>query len=248
MNCILLSDTNIYNLIHLNYLIHYLSNKYLLFYIFVEKKNIEFCKQFFYTIKNIKYLTKDNIIDFTIYINEFIKENNQKYNIIKLGSFHEKWKLLKDNIEIENMPINYFDIFYTQYKLDYVYFNIFYRNYKNEDTIYNKFKNIYTKKYIFTYKVNSLDILCYKDNLYDLYDPLININNNIKWILLDVDNIMDYLKIIINSSEIHINDLNMLLLLSLIDLNHIKNKFVYTKKIFLKSYFKELKDWNFIYN
>ena len=59
---------------------------------------------------------------------------------------------------------------------------------------------------------------------------------------------MDYLKIIENADELHINDLNMLLLLSKINLTHIKIKYAYTKKIFLKTYFKELQNWKFIYN
>ena len=87
-----------------------------------------------------------------------------------------------------------------------------------------------------------------REKKYDIYDPLTNINNNEKWLLLSTDNIMDYLKIIQNADELHINDLNMLLLLSTIDLTHIKIKYAYTNKFFIKTYFKELQNWKFIYN
>ena len=129
-----------------------------------------------------------------------------------------------------------------------VSYKIINRNYKNEDIFYDKFKDICTKNYIFTYNLNNKDILYYKDNKYDIYDPLTNINNNEKWVLLNTDNIMDYLKIIENADELHINDLNMLLLLSTIDLSHIKIKYAYTNKFFIKNYFKELQNWKFIYN
>jgi hypothetical protein len=251
MNCILLTHTNIYDLINIYHIIDYLSKKYNILYLLVENSNINFSKLFFKMIKNIQYLNKDNIIDFNIYINDFITLKKEKYDIIKLGSFNNNWHILQDNIQIDNMSINYFDIFYKQLNLNYIYFihnKIINRNYEKEDIFYNKFQDICTKKYIFTYNLNSLDILYYKDNSYDIYDPLTNINNNDKWILLNTDNIMDYLKIIENADELHINDLNMLLLLSKINLTHIKIKYAYTKKIFLKTYFKELQNWKFIYN
>ena len=251
MNCILLSNTNIYDLINIYYIINYLSKKYNIIYILVENSNINFCKLFFNIIKNIQYINKDNIIDLNIYINNFITFKKEKYDIIKLGSFNNNWELLQDNIKIDNMSINYFDIFYKQLNLNYVnYINykILNRNYENEDLFYDKFKYICTKNYIFTYNLNNVDILYYKDNKYDIYDPLTNINNNEKWLLLSTDNIMDYLKIIQNADELHINDLNMLLLLSTIDLTHIKIKYAYTNKFFIKTYFKELQNWKFIYN
>lgn len=255
MNCILLSNTNIYDLINIYYIINYLSNKYNILYILVENVHINFCKLFFNIIKNIQYLNKDNIIDLNIYINDLITFKKEKHDIIKLGHFNNSWELLKDNIQIDNMPINYFDIFYKQMNLnyiDYMNYKIINRNYEKEDIFYNKFKDIYTKKYIFTYNLNNINILCYKDNKHDIYDPLTNINinnnDNNKWLLLNTDNIMDYLKIIENANELHINDLNMLLLLSKIDLTHIKIKYAYTNKFFFKNYFKELQNWKFIYN
>ena len=248
MNCILLSNTNIYDLINISYIIDYLSKKYINLYILIENSNINFGKLFFNNIKNIQYVNKDNIINFDLYLNNFITLKKEKYELIKLGDFNSNWNLLKDKIEIDNMPINYFEIFYKQMKLDYMNYKIIYRNYENEDIFYNNFQNICTKKYIFTYKLDDLNILYYKDNKYDIFDPLININNNNKWILLNTDNIMDYLKIIEKAEELHINDLNMLLLLSLLDLTHIKCKYAYTKNIFIKKYFKELQNWKFIYN
>ena len=251
MNCILLSNTNIYDLINIYYIVDYLSKKYNILYIFIENLNINFCKLFFNIIKNIQYLNKDNIIDLNIYINDFIIFKKEKHDVIKLGSFNNNWEQLQDNIKIDNMPINYFDIFYKQLNLNYInYINykIINRNYEKEDIFYVKFNNICSKNFIFTYNLNNMDILYYKDNKYDVYDPLTNINNNDKWVLLNTDNIMDYLKIIENADELHINDLNMLLLLSTIDLKHIKIKCAYTSKFFLKTYFKELQNWKFIYN
>jgi hypothetical protein len=251
MNCILLSSTNIYDLINIYYIIDYLSKKYNILYLLVENSNINFCKLFFNIIKNIQYINKDNIIDLDIYINDFVKNEKEKHDIIKLGCFNNNWDLYQDNIKIDNMPINYFDIFYKQLNLNYIdykSYKIINRNYEKEDIFYDKFKDICTKNYIFTYNLNNLDILYYKDNTYDIYDPLTNINNNEKWILLNTDNIIDYLKIIENADELHINDLSMLLLLSTINLTHIKIKYAYTSKFFLKTYFKELRNWKFIYN
>ena len=247
MNCLLLSNTNIYDLININYIIDYLSKKYIIIYIFIENVNIHFCKLFFNNIKNIQYLIKDNIINIDLYINDFINLKKEKNDVIKLGIFNDNWKLLKDNNEIENMPINYFEIFYKQINLDYIHSKIINRNYQNEDIFYNNFINICNKNYIFTYNLDKQDILYLKDNKYDIYDPLKNINDSTTWVLLNTNNIMDYLIVIEKAQELHINDLNMLLLLSLIDLSHIKNKYAYTKKFFLKKYFKNLQDWNFIY-
>ena len=251
MNCILLSNTNIYDLINIYNIIDYLSKKYNILYIFVEYSNINFCKLFFNIIKNIQYINKDNIIDLNIYINDFITFKKEKFDIIKLGSFNNNWEQLQDNNKIDNMPINYFDIFFKQLNLKYIHcidYKIINRNYEKEDIIYDKFKDICTKKYIFTYNLNKIDILYYKDNKYDIYDPFTNLDNNENWVLLNTDNIMDYLKIIENADELHINDLSMLLLLSTIDLTHIKIKYAYTNKFFIKTYFKELQNWKFIYN
>ena len=44
----------------------------------------------------------------------------KKQDVIKLGSFNNNWELLKDNIQIDNMPINYFEIFYKQLNLNYI--------------------------------------------------------------------------------------------------------------------------------
>jgi hypothetical protein len=254
MNCILLTNTNIYDLINIYNIIDYLSKKYNILYVLVENSNINFSKLFFNSIKNIYYLNKDNIIDLTVYINDFITFKKEKHDIIKLGNFNNNWEQLKDNIQIDNMPINYFDIFYKQLNLNYVHcinYKTINRNYENEDILYDKFKTKCSKSYIFTYNLNNLDLLYYKYEKYDicdLYDSLTNIKSNEKWLLLNTDNIMDYLKIIENADELHINDLSMLLLLSTIDLNHIKIKYAYTNKFFLKTYFKELKNWKFIYN
>jgi hypothetical protein len=251
MNCILLSNTNIYDLINIYYIIDYLSKKYNILYILVENSNIIFCKLFFNIIKNIQYLNKDNIIDLNIYINDFITFKKEKYDVIKLGNFNNNWELLQDNIKIDNMAINYFEIFYKQLNLNYINYKIINRNYESENIFYDKFKDICTKNYIFTYNLNNLDLIYYKYEKYDIcdiYDPLKNFKSNEKWLLLNTDNIMDYLKIIENADELHINDLNMLLLLSTIDLTHIKIKYAYTNKFFLKTYFKELQNWKFIYN
>ena len=44
MNCILLSNTSIYDLINIYNIIDYLSKKYNILYIFIENLNINFCK------------------------------------------------------------------------------------------------------------------------------------------------------------------------------------------------------------
>ena len=98
MNCILLSNTNIYDLINIYYIIDYLSKKYNILYILVENSNIIFCKLFYNIIKNIQYLNKDNVIDLNIYINDFIIFKKEKHDVIKLGSFNKNWEQLQDNI------------------------------------------------------------------------------------------------------------------------------------------------------
>ena len=269
MNCIILSHFEIYDILNISYFIYYLTKKYFIVYLFIKKENIYFYNTCFSHLKNIKYIYIDDIDDIiytnnnviidnkdniNLYINNFIKNDKSNFVIIKLGIYNTNWVSLKNKYEIDNLPINYFEIFNEQIntyykinsKLNIYNYNLS-RNFDNENRFYTKLKEIYKTKYIFVYNLLHKDIIPNHNNKINIYNPYTDIYNNKDWEKLETTSIMDYLKIIENSEELHINDLNMIVLLSFIDLKHIKNKYFYSNKIFIKEYFKNLQDWNFIY-
>ena len=60
-------------------------------------------------------------------------------------------------------------------------------------------------------------------------------------------NVMLLLKIIEEAEELHIGNLEILILCTILDLSHISKKYMYSKKIFLKKYFSTLQSWQQIY-
>ena len=265
MNCIILSHFEIYDILNISYLIHYLTKKYFIVYLFIKKENIYFYNTCFSHLKNIKYINIDDIItdndivinnkdNIKLYINNFIKHDKNNYFIIKLGIYNTNWFSFKNKYEIDNLPINYFEIFNEQIntyykknsKLNIYNYNLS-RNFDNENKFYIQLKEIYKTKYIFVYNLLQKDIIPNYNREISIYNPCLNICNTKNWKKLETNSFIDYLKIIENAHELHINDLNMIVFLSFIDLKHIKNKYFYSNKIFIKEYFKNLQDWNFIY-
>ena len=257
MNCIVISHYNIYDFINIDYIIYLLSLKYIRVYILLSNDVFIFCQNYFKQLSNIFYIQIPNNINITpenynsIIINYFQNQqiqinDNKNYNLIKLGSYNNSWDNLKDTILIDNMNINYFEIFYEQYNLKY-YKPItnekwMVRDYERENEYYQKIYSFYPEGYIFTYNVdlqNIKNINNKKNLIYEYNDK--KYKNIEKW------SIIYLLKIIENAKELHISELNMLLLCTTIDLSHISNKYIYSKKIFLKKYFPSLREWIFIY-
>ena len=258
MNCIVISHYNIYDFINIDYIIYLLSLKYIRVYILLSSNTFIFCQNYFKQLSNIFYIQIPNNIDITtdnydsIIIDYFQNKqiqikNNKNYSLIKFGSFNPSWNNLKDTILIDNMNINYFEIFYEQYNLKY-YKPItnekwMVRDYKLENKYYQKIYSFYPEGYIFTYDVDLQNIknINNKKNLIYEYSDNIKDESNDNW------SIIYLLKIIENAKELHIGELNLLLLCTTIDLSHISKKYMYSKKIFLKKYFPSLRDWIFIY-
>lgn len=190
-------------------------------YIICDNKYFSFNYQLFFNLYNVHLIQKSDISIKPI-IYEYIDNNNFIKNINYLNINNE----LKPNIEI-------------------------YRNFDQENIYYKKLISNIGKEYIFYYNNTNKSIINYFDNKY-VFNPLINFYNEYDkksdlWIDLEIKNILYYLKIIENSFEIHIYDIDLLYLLLEIDLDSIDNKYFYYNDVMIKEEDDRLKNWNIIF-
>lgn len=190
-------------------------------YIICDNKYLLFNYQLFFNLYNVHLIQKSDISIKPI-IYEYIDNNNFIKNINYLNINNE----LKPNIEI-------------------------YRNFYQENIYYKKLISNIGKEYIFYYNNTNKSIINYFDNKY-VFNPIKNFYNEYDkksdlWIDLEIKNILYYLKIIENSFEIHIYDIDLLYLLLEIDLDSIDNKYFYYNDVMIKEEDDRLKNWNIIF-
>jgi hypothetical protein len=190
-------------------------------YIICDNKYLSFNYELFFNLYNVHLIQKPDISIKSI-IYEYINNNNFIENI-NCSNINTQLKL---NIEIN-------------------------RNIEQENIHYKKLIHNINKDYIFYYNNSNRNIINYFDNKY-IFNPLKNFYNNYHekydlWIDLDIKTISYYLKIIENSLEIHIYDIDLLYLLLEIDLDHIDNKYFYYNDIMIKEQDDRLKNWSIIF-
>lgn len=189
-------------------------------YIICDNKYLSFNYQLFFNLYNVHLIQKPDIsIKQIIY--EYINNNDFIKNINYLNINKE----LKLNIGI-------------------------YRNFDQENIYYKKLIDNIGKEYIFYYNNSNKSIINYFDNKY-VFNPLKNFYTEYDkkydlWIDLEIKNILYYLKIIENSFEIHIYDIDLLYLLLEINLDNIDNKYFYYHDVMIKEEEDRLKNWNII--
>jgi len=169
------------------------------------------------------------------------------------------------NIPGWECPLNFWNSFYKDSKLDYsIRYNEEYckinRNNKNEIELYNKLILKYSTKYIFVHDHRNIKYIhpdgrinvIIQDKQYPIFHPNINYYNDINnkyynlWnIQFLSDNLLDYCYIIENAEEIYINDSCFSCLCPYLDLSKVKSKNIYTN-LDLINYHKSFKDWNII--
>ena len=237
--CLFLSNQNIYDFVNVNGLLYYLSLKYDIIYVVINSENMEYAYIIFKNIINLIFIENNYTVD-------------EKYNdceIIKLGNNN---KNCIRNLSIDNVLLNYFQYFYQQLNLDYEikykYENLE-RDFKEENKYYKKVKNLFKEGYIFYYDFKKNFII---DDSYSVFNPIYNYYeedsyNKDKWIDIEYKNIFNLLEIIENAEEIHLFDINLFSIMPFLNLNNVKNKYIYHNNIMIKEYHKNLKDFKFIY-
>lgn len=171
-----------------------------------------------------------------------------KGNVLNLGygqnnNFNEICKFFA-----KKYPFTFWEDYYKISKMIYIknenITNLLNRNYKRENEYYNKFVKIYGKNYVFAsenLKVDStLPVFTINSNYYKNSHKYMYMWNR----LLKSNNILDYLMIIENASEVHIcNDIYMILC-PYLNLSTIK-KYIYTY-VDAISYHNSYSNWNII--
>ena len=179
-------------------------------------------------------------------LNLIIYNNLSNVNFIEL----KKDEKVKNSIYFENSQnfINQMNIF--NFELIYNKKSILNRDITQENHFYLKLKENVTESYVFYFNYDSDRVINYFHDLYvfnpnhEFYDEEDDYFG--KWVDLKTKNIIYYLKIIENASELHIYDLDMLFLILEIDVSHISNKYLYHHDILIKEEDSRLKDWNVI--
>ena len=210
----------------------------------------EYQKRFVITLysNNEIYPTLCHLFKNSITIKNEIIPSDIKGNVLNLGygqnnNFSEMCKCFA-----KKYPSTFWEDYYTIAKMNYIknenISKLLNRNYTRETEYYNKFIKIYGKNYIFAsenLKVDStLPVFTVNSNYYKNSNKYMYMWNR----LLKSNNILDYLMIIENASEIHIcNDIYMILC-PYLNLLTIK-KYIYTY-VNAISYHNSYNDWTII--
>jgi hypothetical protein len=253
--CLIYSYLSLCNLFEINSIIRYYSNYYDVVYV-VSKDNY-YTSAFNIFSDNKKIITLCIKIDtMTIPNNHYIFDLYKDSTIINLSL----------NDDLNSFAKNYYNNINLDYNLKSIYNKINRNNFFEE-----KFYNKVMKKYIFinNYEDNNLKkynkyifINDYQNNEskkiniysdYPIYHPEINyyINNKNSifydyWINEKSDNILDYCKIMENAHELHLVYNDFFCLSLFLNLENVKNKYIYTDIINIKDYY-DIKDWKIIY-
>ena len=268
MNCIILCEQKIYDFINLGHILYILSLKYNCIFLVIKQEYASFCQSYFFHLQNLFFLIiseKDALTyenyssiiqkswknsDYYIkYSENFIKES--KY--ILLGKYDlTSWDKYDEKIYIDSMPINYFEIMYKQYNLHYhqkivnkYWYN---RDLNKEDQYFQQVKKEFPEGYIFMYDVNiENNFFISKNNQKKAFDGALSKIYEWNQDNTKEKNVMLLLKIIEEAEELHIGNLEILILCTILDLSSISKKYMYSKKIFLKKYFPPLQSWQQVY-
>jgi hypothetical protein len=231
-------------------------NKYNNIHIFSLNRNLKLVKQLYkkYPQVIIHPLSKIHNTHLVYYksLNNLISSLNNDYDILKIGSDAPLW----DELTKEH---SFFKVFYIQanldYELRYKYID-FERDHEKENNNYNSLINKYGKNYIFVHDHRNLfyQHTYIRSNVeitsdLPIFHPNINYykNNDEQYYNLwskdfYYDNILDYCKIIENSTEIHISDSCFSCLCPYLDLSNVSKKYIYTDLNMIE-YHKSFKDW-----
>jgi len=268
MNCIILCEQKIYDFINLGHILYLLSLKYNCIFLVIKQEYAAFCQNYFFHLHNLFFLIiseKDaltyenyssiiqnswNESDYYIkYSENFIQECKHillgKYDLLSWNKYDEK-------IYIDSMPINYFEIMYKQYNLHYhqkIVNKYWYkRDLNKENQYFQQAKKEFPEGYIFMYDVNiENNFFISKNNQKKIFDGSLSPKYEWNQDSIKEKNVMLLLKIIEEAEELHIGNLEILILCTILDLSHISKKYMYSKKIFLKKYFPMLQSWQQIY-
>lgn len=211
--------------------------------ILVKHKLVSYLKLFHILINIHFYFDNINIIISEKYYNIVHTIFDKIQNIILISN-SDNYIEYEDNQDFLNKLCLY------EYKLLNNDNSMINRDFYNENLTYEKFRKFINFKYIFYFNDKDTKIIKYFENLY-IYNPLKNFyevdNNEFNyWNPLNVNNMTFYLKIIENSEELHIFNIDMLYLILEIDTSYIKNKYLYFNDILIKENDNRLIDWNII--
>ena len=238
--CLIISNQNIYDLININGLINYLSKKYNLLYLIINITNFIIAEKIFINIPNLILICE-----------------NSSENIIKMKDIEILKLNICDNSQvvlINDFSIDYFKIFYEniklKYELKYTY-EYLERDFEEEDKFFKKIVDDYQDGYIFYYNHNK-DKKLIIDDYKLVFNPIYNYyeddeSKKDKWKDIKHNTLFDLLKIIENSDEIHLFDINLYSFMPFLNLKKVKKKYIYFDNILIKNYHKNLKDFTFIY-
>jgi hypothetical protein len=218
--------------------------KKLLEFIFNDRKNIKIIIPIFKNICN----NIDTCLNCITYGNSSIcpRESNIKckyidysyysdYTNIKIGGFnnYNDWEKFKSQKYYENISFSHCFYLYNNINIDNRINNFkFFRNYEIENNNYNNLINKIGNKYIIIHEDNERNIIINKNYIE---------NNNYILYNLDKksDNMVDQIKILENSEEIHLIDSNYSVLIYFLCFN---NDILKTKKIYLHTYMRNERD------
>lgn len=158
---------------------------------------------------------------------KYINYKNYEGDIIKIGSFNDivKWNsfLITQNC--------FANAFYTFNNLDYLirfnYFELF-NDTNKEDIIYNNFIEKYGNEYILIHEDINRNLLINKKMIINKNLPIINLN-------MISEYMVDYLKVIQNSKEIHLIDSSWAVFIYLLSYKIIKDIPVFLNETYFKN-------------
>lgn len=195
-------------------------------YIRCDLKYIEINTLLYYNLHNVIFIKNND--DF----NNNIDDNCNTILFIDNKSFMKKLKIT--STMFSDNSIN----------------NMIYRDVYQENIFYIKLSENISNKYIFYFNYDTKNIINYFGDLY-IYNPIYNFYDEDdrlfdKWVDLCPNNISYYLTIIQESTELHIYDIDMLYLISNIDVSHISKKYFYCDNVLIKEENDNFKDWTII--
>jgi len=224
-------------------------------------------KQLFISLKNeLKYIIElfyllDPII---FYYESIIVLVDTKYLLFSLFIFHNypNISIISDSkYAPKNTFFHYFEnkkdflknlnkSFPMIHNISHLYLKIPQDHY-TENLYYQKLmKSICTDEYVFYYNKTKKKLINYFGDLY-IYDPLENYYDDThnyykKWMKMNENNLLFYIKIILKAKEIHIYDEDLLYLLLEFDISSIENKYYYNQNFLIKEDEPRLKSWKII--
>jgi hypothetical protein len=232
--------TDIFNCLSL---INYYSSKYEFIYYIVRDDAKQFVNFYIENLINVKaiYCNKEKVID-SINIKKYLNDvhNLNKGKFIFHG-YHDIYRTDEFNRVFNTNKYYFLESFYILYNIPYSvridYFN-FNRDKLLEQKVYNNFINKYGEKYILHHEIPDKP-----SNIIDNCIPYINLNGI-------TDTFFDFIKIIENSTELHLIDSVWAAFIYIIDAKYAifkhKKIYVYCKRDHYQMFLKPITLSNWI--